>query len=207
MLMLAASCGLCAQSRSGDRHRLGLKLGLVNSTITGGRVETGSKGAYTAGAWLELKLNKRWTGQFEIIFIEKGTGGINHKSPRIGEYWVGLYYFEFPVLFQYHLKKFMLEFGPGLGALTYGHEILHGAPSRDLADAYPFAAKELSFNVGAGYSIGKKWNVGLRFTHSLLPVRKQIPDIPAQVYNRVFTLSFGRHLNFRNPRKEAGDQN
>jgi hypothetical protein len=199
LCLLIASCANgFAQPCFKDRHSFGIKLGLVESKITGGRVKTHSKGAFTGGLWLQLKMNKHWTARSEIIFIEKGTGGINHNRPRLGDYWVGLFYFEFPVLFQYHWKKLSLEFGPGLGALTYGHEILHGAPSPDMSEIYPFTNKELSFNAGIGYSPGKKkWELGLRFTHSLLPVRKQIPDISQEVYSRVFTLALSRRLNVK----------
>src|SRR5690606_7581907 len=139
---------------------------------------------------------KKWTAQAEAIYIEKGTGGFAKNRPaRTGEYAVSIMYLEFPVLFQYHLKKFSVEFGPGLGALIYQYETLVGAPTPNMTNAYPFTTKEFSFNVGCGYSFNEKWFLGLRYTNSLLPVRKQIPAISKQVYSRVFALSVARQIS------------
>jgi hypothetical protein len=183
-------------------YKYGWKLGYTLNTITGPRVKTHPKDAFMGGLWFQLKLSKQWTGQAEFLFVEKGIGQGVNKNPRIGAYWVGIYYFEFPLLFQYHRNRLSFEFGPGFGVLTYGHEILYAAPSPDLTDKYPFTKKEVSFNAGLGYSFNEKWYLGLRMTHSILPIRNQIPDIPAQVYSRVLGINLARRLNFKKTKPE-----
>ena len=176
---------------------------MVDVNITGGRIKSPSKIIFEAGIWCQLKLSKVWTAQVEAIYIEKGTGGFSHKRPPlIGEYAVVLYYLEVPLLFQYHIKKFTFEAGLGLGVLVGEFENLFGASLPDMTNSYPFTKKEFSFNFGVGYSFNEKWYLGLRFTHSLLPVRKQLPDISKPVYNRVFALTVSRQLMTRKQKKK-----
>lgn len=196
-LYLIIHClNVSAQSHFENRYKYGFKMGYTLHTITGGRVKSLPKGYFEGGLWLQLELSKKWTAQTEILYVEKGTGGYNKGGrPHYGDYWVGLYYIEVPILFQYHRKKIMLEFGPGLGYLVYGHENVVGYSQPDMTDIYPFTKRELSFNFGFGYTINEKWNLVLRFTHSLLPVRQQLPSISKQVYNRVF--AFARSVNIK----------
>jgi hypothetical protein len=90
-------------------YRYGFKIGYGAHTVTGSRVKSGPKDAFMMGLWLQLRMNKKWTAQCEIDFVEKGTGGYSHDHPHYGDYWLGLYYFEVPLLMQYHLKKFAFE--------------------------------------------------------------------------------------------------
>jgi len=202
LVLFLVSCSLLisAQSYNKELYRFGWKFGYTAHTITGGRVKSKVKDYFEGGLWLQLKLSKKWTAQAEILFVEKGTGGSDKNTLKYGGYWVGLYYFEVPLLFQVHPKKWLFEFGPGIGVLIYGHENLHGAPSPDMTAEYPFDKKEISFNAGIGYTINMKWFWGLRFTHSLMPVRTQLPDISEQVYNRILALQVSRRVSFKAPK-------
>ena len=204
-VVLSICIDASAQRQSKSRYKLGYKIGVTSHQITGGRAKSGAKQSLIGGVWCQIKLGKKWTAQAEVIFVEKGTGGFRkNRTPRIGEYAVSIMYFEFPVLFQYHIKKFAFEFGPGLGVLTYQYETLYGAPTPNMTSTYPFTTKEFSFNVGCGYSFNEKWYLGLRYTNSLQPVRKQIPDISKQVYNRVFAITVARKINLKKSKtKEA----
>lgn len=186
-----------AQWQSKSRYKLGCKLGIVDVNMSGGRVKSPSKRALIGGIWVQIKMGRNWTGQTEVIYVEKGTRGLGKNQNSINGYRVAIMYLEVPILFQYHKKNVTLEFGPGLGALTYQYEYLPGAPTPNMTGAYPFTAKEFSFNLGLGFNFSEKWYLGLRFTHSLLPVRKQIPDISKPVYNRVLALTISRQLKFK----------
>lgn len=174
--------------------KLGAKIGVVSANMQGGRVKSGSRIVFEGGIWCQIKLSKKWTGQAELMYVEKGTDFTSKGSARSGDYAVSIMYIECPILFQYHIKNFILEGGPGAGVLFFQKETLAGAPSPDLTNSYPFNKSELSFNIGCGYSLNNKWLLGLRFTHSVLPIRKQIPDIPKQVYSRVFAIAFSRNF-------------
>ena len=204
IFLIASVTEISAQSTNKNKYEFGCKIGEVNATVTGGRVKSAIKSAFEIGLWIRLKMNKNWSVQTEAFLILKGTGAEigRNKVARAGQYSISLYYYEFPMLFQYHRKNFTLEFGPGLGILQQGVENLTGALRPDLTDNYPFIGRELSFNLGIAYSLNQKWNLGLRYTNSLLPIRIQIPDIPKQMYNQVLAVILTRQLNFKRTKDE-----
>jgi hypothetical protein len=144
-------------------------------------------------------MNKKWTAQAEFLLLDKGIGGTRsgQKSLHVASF----HYFEIPFLFQYHRKEIYLEFGPGLGYMINYHEYLNGNTSPDLVNKYPFIRRELSFNVGIGCALNEKWTLGLRLSHSLLPVRGAVPLVSKESYNRLLALSLTRQLK----RKKSSD--
>lgn len=182
--------------------KFGVKLGFGMHTITGSRVKTHPLYSFMGGIWFQIKMNKSWTMQSELTLIEKGAGGFNSDHPKYGDYYLGLSYFEIPILFQYNRKKAYFEFGPGLSALRHAGETTGGGSLPYQTDLYPISKKDLSFNLGAGYLINEKWGVGLRLTHSLLPVRKQLPETSQSGYNRGIVLSVSRQINFKSSRNK-----
>ncbi len=174
-------------------YRAGLKLGFSLHTITGDLTKSRPDGFLFGGFWFQLKLNKKWTAQMELLLIDKGIGAYSGKSPHF----VTLHYFEIPVLFQYYRKMTYFEFGPGLGYLINCAEHLYGNLSPDLAFKYPFNSSELSFNLGIGSILNEKWTLGLRLSHSLLPVRDAVPLVSKKSYNSLLAFSITRQLKFK----------
>jgi hypothetical protein len=156
-------------------------------------------GTFFAGLWFQLKMNKKWTAQTELLLLDKGIGDAQFRKQS--PHRVNLHYFEVPVLFQYHSKVIYFEFGPGLGYLINCEEHLYGNFSPDLVFKYPFIRSELSFNVGIGCKLNEKWALGLRLSHSLLPVRDAVPLVSKATYNRLLALSLTCQLK----KKKAGD--
>jgi hypothetical protein len=190
---------LCAQHNYKSPYRAGLKLGFSLHTLTGDLTNSYPDEDGIVGFWFQLKMNKKWTAQTELLLLDKGIGGARagQKSPHE----VSFHYFEIPVLFQYHRKKIYFEFGPGLGYMINYHEHLNGNSSPDLVNKYPFTRSELSFNVGIGCILNEKWTLGLRLSHSLLPVRGAVPLVSKESYNRLLALSVTRQLK----KKKASD--
>ncbi len=167
-------------------------------TVTGCPVKTKPGIAFMGGIWVQIKISKSWTMQSELNRIDKGTGTKEHQDPpRYGDYWLQLSYFEVPILFQYSKKEVYFEFGPGLAALINVGEYTNGGVLPYPTDVYPFSKQDLFFNLGTGYVFREKWRVGLRLIHSLLPVRKQLPEISHQVYNRSMVFSVSRQINLK----------
>ena len=196
---------LCAQHNYKSPYRAGLKLGYSYHTLAGDLTETYPGQNLLGGFWFQVKLNKKWTAQTELLLLDKGIGGVQggigvqagNKSPH----WVKLHYFEIPVLFQYHRKHLYFEFGPGLGYMINCTEHLYGNVSPDLVYNYPFMRSEFSFNVGISCKLNEKWTLGLRLSHSLLPVRVAVPLVSKESYNRLLALSVTRQLK----KKKASD--
>lgn len=159
--------------------------------MTGDLTKTQPGGNLLGGFWFQLKMNKKWTAQTELLLLDKGIGvRVTGKSPHF----VNLHYFEVPVLFQYHRKNIYFEFGPGLAYMINYREHLYGNETPELVNNYPFMRSELSFNVGIGCSLNEKWAIGLRLCHSLLPVRGAVPTVSKESYNRLLALSVTRQL-------------
>lgn len=192
VIVIFNSVWLCAQHNYKSSFRVGLKLGYSFHTLTGDLTNSYAVGDLLAGFWFQLKMNKKWTAQTELLLLDKGIGDsqFRMKSPHQ----VNLHYFEIPILFQYHSKNMYFEFGPGLGYLINREEHLNGNVSPDLVNEYPFSNSELSFNIGFGFLLNEKWALGLRLSHSLLPVREAVPSVSKTSYNRLFALSLTRQL-------------
>jgi hypothetical protein len=195
-----------SQSKSKAQCRFGLKLGFGLHTITGGRVKTSPRSAFMGGVWLQIPMSKSWSMQSELTYIVKGAGGMyDPDHPQYGDYWLNLTYFEVPILFQYNKKNVYFEFGPGIAALIKGGETFFGGPLPYQTELYPFSKRDLTFNLGTGYAFNEKWRVGLRLTHSLLPVRKQLPETSQSGYNRGIVFSVSRQINFRASRSRQSE--
>lgn len=190
---------LCAQHNYKSPFRVGLKLGYSLHTMTGDLTKTQPGGNLLGGFWFQLKMNKKWTAQTELLLLDKGIGvrGTG-KSPHF----VNLHYFEVPVLFQYHRKNIYFEFGPGLAYMINYRENIYSNETPELVNNYPFMRSELSFNVGIGCALNEKWSLGLRLSHSLLPVRGAVPSVSKESYNRLLALSVTRQLK----KKKASDR-
>ncbi|MBK7573417.1 MAG: PorT family protein [Bacteroidetes bacterium] len=194
-----------SQSKLNTQCKLGFNLGMGLHTLTGTRIKTHALFGFVGGMWFQIKLGKFWTVQSELSLVQKGTGGYLQDRPTFGDYWVTLSYFEVPILFQYHKKEVYFEFGPALATLRHGGEYTNGGTLPYQSDQYPFFKKDFSFNLGTGYVFNEKWRVGLRLNHSLLPVRKQLPEAAHQAYNRGVVLSVSRQINFKASGKKQSD--
>jgi hypothetical protein len=194
---------LCAQHNYQSSYRVGLKLGYSLHTLTGDLTKTQPGQDFIGGFWFQLKMNKKWTAQTELLLIDKGIGGgPGEQSPnQVCPHLVNLHYFEMPVLFQYHRKNIYFEFGPGLGYLISCAEHVYGNVSPDLVFKYPFIRREISFNVGVGCKLNEKWTLGVRLSHSLLPVRSAVPLVSKKSYNCLLAFSVTRQLK----KKKTGD--
>ncbi len=190
---------LYAQHNYKSPYRVGLKLGYSYHTLTGDLTNSRPAGDFLGGFWFQLKMNKKWTAQTELLLLDKGIGDAQFRKQSPHQ--VNLHYFEIPVLFQYHSKNIYFEFGPGLGYLINREEHLNGNLSPDLVNNYPFIRRELSFNVGIGCTLNDKWALGVRLSHSLLPVRGAVPLVSKASYNRLLALSVTRQLK----KKKASD--
>ena len=194
-----------SQGKLKTQSKIGLKLGLGMHTITGWPIKTHPKPALMGGIWVQIKISKSWTMQAELYEIGKGTAGDNPTKSNYGDYFLRLSYFEIPILFQYNKKKAYFEFGPALAALINTGEYTDRGAFPFQTDLYPFSNKDFTFNLGTGCVFNEKWLVGLRYTHSLLPVRKQLPGASHQVYNRSIVLAISRQIGFKASRTKQSE--
>lgn len=188
--------------RASNVFTLGVKSGMVFTEAVGAKVNTYQKKSYVGGLTFRLKLAKKWTGEIQAIFIEKGSK--NKGSPEKGyidNYILRLQYVEFPVLFQFHQKGWTYFFGPGFGYLVQAREFFYDGRmgNGNLESDNPVTESELSFNIGISHSLGRYWELNLQYTNSVLPVRGVDYVKPAWykkgMLNSVLAISLTR--NFR----------
>ncbi len=204
-VLLIICLDVWSQVKLKNHWKFGLKSGLGMHTITGYPVITHPKPALMGGVWVQIKISKSWTMQSELGIIGKGAAGYHHGKSNYGDYFLRLSYFEVPLLFQYNKKKAYFEFGPALAALINTGEYTDRGAFPFETDLYPFSNKDFTFNLGTGYVFNEKWLVGLRLIHSLLPVRKQLPETSHQVYNRGIVLAVSRQISFKSSEKKHSE--
>src|SRR5688572_27548077 len=112
--------------RTSQGFTLGVKSGIVFTETAGARINGFQKKSYEGGLTFRLLLSKKWTGQIEMLFVEKGSrfNGVPENG-YIHNYILRFLYWEFPVLFQYHKQKWIYSFGPGFGFLLHSREFYY----------------------------------------------------------------------------------
>ncbi len=153
-----------------SRFNAGIKAGISTSQVEGDTYGGFNKAGFDAGAFLNAKINEKWSAQFEVIYIQKGS---KHNSDidkgDLSFYWLKLNYLEVPLLFQYHQKKFTFELGLGYGYLINYHEYNETGELQNPIN--PFKKEEISASVGISYLIFKNLGINWRYTNSLFSIR------------------------------------
>jgi outer membrane immunogenic protein len=164
--------GFACASAQEQRFSTGLKVGLSSSQVSGDNLAGYHKAGMSAGIFCSAHFSKKWSSQFELLFIQKGskyTG--NPDAGDLNYYRLQLNYIEVPVLVQYHYKKFTVEAGPGFGYLiNYKEEDMLG----DITGIRPFHKSEISYNLGVNYRIVNHLGINARFSNSLSSIRDHL---------------------------------
>lgn len=153
-----------------NRFRPGLKAGIATSQVHGDTYTGFDKFGFDGGATLNAKINEKWSAQFEILFVQKGSKFVGNASKGDLRYYLMLLnYVEVPILFQYQHKKFVFEIGPGIGYLVSAREYDQNG---EVINGIPFYSTEVSGSIGINYQIYKNFGFNWRFTNSITPIRK-----------------------------------
>lgn len=178
----------CAQNFKG-----GLRVGMSMSQLSGDNLSGYNKlGIYTGG-YIKLPFTSRWSMQFELNFVMKGsTNAVNLSVERPDLYYSNLFYIQTPVLVKFQIfKKLDLELGPILNVLCVGTE--HDANGR-ISNRKKFTTLEFSALVGLTYIIKEHYGINVRYEHSIIPVRKADVNTyyiyKSHQYSDYFSVSF-----------------
>ena len=139
-----------------------------------------------------MKLSDKSNLQIEIIFVNKGCSDKRDKNYgyKYYSYFDILYYIEVPILFQYNYKKIYFEGGPSLALLIWNLDF-ESTNAGYLSTSPQFT--DISFNFGFGYLYDKRLNLGLRYSNSIIPMRRT----PTSQYNSLFSLSLSYKIGFK----------
>lgn len=175
-------------------YHLGLKAGANLCQINGDNYNRFNKKGFNGGVFFNMGLSKKTTGQLEMLYTQKGC--LNYYEPPndISMYDFRLRYFEFPILFKYHINKISLELGLSTAMLIERRQTLFMINGfGHMTNDNPPNFIDNSFNVGASYTTTNNWILNLRYTNSITPMRR---DPPAQ-YNNMFSLTLAYQFSFQ----------
>ena len=182
----------------------GVILGLSTSQVGGDDLGGFNKAGLLAGVFANKAISPLISFQMEMTYIQKGSNNPNmNDAEDINKYLkedISSYYFEVPLLLQYHQSEILKIEGGLLSAyLIEGHyNDLNGKiPYTD----HPFIKYDFGLLIGIDYSFSKKLSLNTRLSNSILPIGDEdyngvnsYNSSRKGKYNSV--LSFALHYNF-----------
>jgi hypothetical protein len=152
-----------------QRFSAGIKAGLSSSQVSGDDLSGFDKAGLIAGLFVKANLTKKWSAQFELLYIQKGSKYKAHPESGDTKYYrLQLNYLEVPIAFQYHYKKWVIEAGPGFGYLINNKE---ENEMGNITAYRPFHKSELNYIAGFDYRIFNNFSVNCRYSNSILSIR------------------------------------
>jgi len=180
---------LTCLSASSQTFKAGLLGGLVGSQIEGDGYSGYNKLGFLVGGFTNTDLNEKWSAQFEIYYITKGSFKAAKPSKGIyNKFYVNMNYIEVPVAIRYKHNKFMLEIGPYLAkflSLKFKDEF--GEREQPFINSYPVNSFDFGGFIGINYNLTDKLIFNLRSKNSLIPFRNfQSFDQNIGILNKLF---------------------
>ena len=155
---------------SAQVFKAGVILGVSGSQVEGDGYGGYDKIGLIAGGFTNAELTEKWSTQFEIYFINKGS--LKAAQPDKGDYShfnLNINYIEIPLSLRYKHKKFMLELGLyGSKFLSYHLEDQNGERT---INQYPFKSFDFGGLAGLYYQLDDHFLFNLRSKNSILPIR------------------------------------
>jgi len=153
-----------------QNFRGGVLAGITATQVSGDRLSGPDKGGLCFGPYINLQINEKSSVQMEFEFIQKGSRR-NPDSLSNYSYLLRLNYIEIPVHYLYRFsEKFSLETGLSYATKISSYEAINGYEHE--AGDIPFEKRDFSFNIGLYYHIGDRTKVNIRYSNSMVQIRK-----------------------------------
>lgn len=166
--LLLILVGSWLSSASAQDFHAGIRFGVTATQVDGDNLSGFDKAGLTAGLFVSRKLSEKIDVCMELVYIQKGSRKPVNKVDN-SFYRMRLNYVEVPLLLQYQIKPlWYLEAGAAMGVLVFSQEdyqlgIIEGLPA--------FKKLELAGLAGVHYRATENWQLGARYSYSILPVR------------------------------------
>lgn len=148
----------------------GVLAGLASSEVSGDRLQGPHKAGLYFGGFVNRYISQRSSFQMELDYIQKGSRENPTEKNGYYSYLLRLNYIEIPVSYKYDFHpKGTLETGLSLGVLVNYYEEANGY--EQVAGAGDFETLDLSFNIGAYYTLVDNLRINIRYSNSILPIR------------------------------------
>lgn len=163
---------ISAKINAQEHFNWGLKEGISRSQVSGITYKGFYKSGFTGGAFIKGRLAGNWTAAIDVMYVECGSLRRSvYTKGHVNSYFLQLNYIQIPLLFQYHIARVGLEFGPGYGILMKIKEI-NVIDGISYSGTQPFNQDEINFNFGVTYSFSSRFGYCLRYTNSIVPIRR-----------------------------------
>jgi opacity protein-like surface antigen len=173
----------------------GLIVGISTSQVDGDNLGGYTKAGLKAGALVYRKLSDKFSLQFELEFIQKGSRRpLNEEDNSF--YLMRLNDIDAPLFLQYALtKNWVVEAGPAIGTLVSAYEEDERGSIRNAESFHRF---DYLANAGVNYFISRNVAANVRYSYSVVSIRRSNATIfdnfyfnPGQYNNMIaFSLVF-----------------
>ena len=166
--------------------------GLATTEVNGDSYGGPNKAGVYFGGFVNRYFTERSSLQMELDFIQKGSRDNPDSADLTQSYLLRLNYIELPVHYKYDFhEKGTLEAGLSLGVLIHSQEQRPIGYDMPLSGE-PFDKLDVSFNIGAYYTLLKNLRINVRYSNSIIPNRSHAGGVTYRTnqgwYNEV--LSF-----------------
>jgi len=153
----------------------GAKAGLNLATVTWNTSDPSILVGVHFGTMAEVLINKQLAIQPEVLFSMQGTTYNKKENTELN-------YLLLPIIGKYYIKENLsLEAGPHLGILLSARDGRENVKRN-------ISSTDIGFNIGAGYKLKNKINLGLRYSIGLTNINHKDN---AKINNTVLQLSIG----------------
>jgi hypothetical protein len=151
----------------------GVTAGLVGSQVAGDTYSGYKKAGIFAGGYIGWEFTKHSGLQLELTYFQKGSRENPTEKNNYDYYLFRANYIEMPVLYQYKIKKFIVQGGPSLGFLLGFFEENEVEVISDHPGYNKPAPITLQINIGIRFFITEKFGVDFRTNNSILNIRTE----------------------------------
>jgi len=174
---------ICIFIVQSQRFNGGFTTGLSLSQIDGDGWSGFNKLGLVAGGFVTTKLSNRLTSQYEVKYVQKGARErFDPKERNVHK--TQLEYLEMPVTVNYSIKSdsFLIETGLLLARIVRS-KAYDAFGETGLQN--PYHKFDFGFIIGASYKLNKHIWFNLRYTYSIIRIRKlEFPGVGWWWYNR-----------------------
>lgn len=181
-----------------QEFKTGLIAGFITSQINGDNFGGYNRAGYTFGGLVNNQIDEKWSIQFEIDYIRKGS----HKpqNPKAGDFsttTIATDYVEVPIIAQYDFKKVKLEGGIYIARLVDAAARVDGV---DFPINPPYHNMDYGIILGVNYFTNDHLSFNVRTENSIIPFDENASYAWKQLarrgmYHIVLNFSVRYHLN------------
>ncbi len=172
-LILLGARGASSQNFAG-----GFKAGVAASEVSGDNLGGPRKFGVYAGVFTNFSTGAFSHLQLELMYIQKGSRAVPSEDNNLYSYKFFLHYVEIPLSYTFQFSTFDLPYiglMAGEAGLSWSFLVDHYEEELDrvldLSQEKPFNDSELNLFLGLVYPLNDAWNVSLRFTQGITPLR------------------------------------